>query len=212
MDFKCLCGKTFNKKEFKKHFRDCNNFKEKYKNFDLKLSQLLYKYCKININLIMIKFLLERFVKLIAHKINFLNAKSSIPLPHNFDYKKKYNSNNNRNYNNNCNNNYYLNKFKIPHNFSKDMKTVNINIKINNTSNIPNVNTFFNPSCEVHKKRNISERKTKEIPNKNKKFYNLEKSRVIIFEIRKKENNENRKKSPIKIMSILNEDIYIKKE
>ena len=44
MEFQCMCGIKVNKKEFKLHYRNCNQFLEKYKDFDFKISSQISKY------------------------------------------------------------------------------------------------------------------------------------------------------------------------
>ena len=64
----CKCCKIFDKKNFTNHFKNCKDFKNEFKDFDLKLSLLLKKYIDID-NLILIKYLFKEYLKLIKHKI-----------------------------------------------------------------------------------------------------------------------------------------------
>ena len=64
----CKCCKIFNKNNFPNHFKYCEDFKNEFKDFDLKLSLLLKQYIDID-NLILIKHLFKEYLKLINHKI-----------------------------------------------------------------------------------------------------------------------------------------------
>ena len=65
---KCCCQISFNEYVFKEHFLKCKSFKEKFKDFDNKLSLLLKEYNNIE-DLNYIKYLLKSFIKLIDYKI-----------------------------------------------------------------------------------------------------------------------------------------------
>ena len=88
MEIQCICGIKYNKKQFKQHFRNCNHFLEKYKDFDFKISTAISKLFQTKKNSLIIIFLLERYIKLIKHKNkdNELNIKRSLSI-------KKYNAN-----------------------------------------------------------------------------------------------------------------------
>ena len=64
----CVCKKKFNKTEFKKHHKNCNAFKNKFYDFDLRIGQLLKEYLLVKENSSIIKFLFQRYIKLIDHK------------------------------------------------------------------------------------------------------------------------------------------------
>ena len=66
----CECGKTFEEKEFMKHFKNCEKLINKYKDFDCKIANCLKAYIKNKDNLIIIKFLFKRFISLLEHKLN----------------------------------------------------------------------------------------------------------------------------------------------
>ena len=69
-----MCGIKVNKKDFKLHYRNCNHFLEKYEDFDFKISSQISKhFTKKNASIII--FLLERYIKLIKHKIEKKNIK-----------------------------------------------------------------------------------------------------------------------------------------
>ena len=74
MEIQCMCGIKVNKKDFKLHYRNCNHFLEKYEDFDFKISSQISKhFTKKNASIII--FLLERYIKLIKHKIEKKNIK-----------------------------------------------------------------------------------------------------------------------------------------
>ena len=64
----CVCKKIFNKTEFKKHHKNCKAFKKKFYDFDLRIGQLLKEYLLVKENSSIIKFLFQRYIKLIDHK------------------------------------------------------------------------------------------------------------------------------------------------
>ena len=67
--FKCYCEKEFNKNNFKRHFRICTFFIDKFKSFDNTMTLFLKYYLKTQKDLCNFRFLLERFIKLIDDKI-----------------------------------------------------------------------------------------------------------------------------------------------
>ena len=64
----CVCKKKFNKTEFKKHHKNCKAFKKKFYDFDLRIGKLLKDYLLEKENSSIIKFLFQRYIKLIEHK------------------------------------------------------------------------------------------------------------------------------------------------
>ena len=66
----CLCGKEISKEDFERHFISCSTFKEKFNKFDLKLSMLIKIYSSSKEELVFVKFMLKRFIKLINYKLN----------------------------------------------------------------------------------------------------------------------------------------------
>ena len=72
----CICHQKFNKTEFKKHHKNCKAFKTKFYDFDLRIANLLKEYLLVKENSSIIKFLFQRYIKLIDHKFkdqNFAN-------------------------------------------------------------------------------------------------------------------------------------------
>ena len=64
----CVCKQKFNKTEFKNHHKNCKAFKKKFYDFDLKIAKLLKEYLLVKENSSIIKFLFQRYIKLIDHK------------------------------------------------------------------------------------------------------------------------------------------------
>jgi hypothetical protein len=64
----CVCKQKFNKTEFKKHHKNCKDFKEIFNDFDLRIGNLLKEYLLVKENSSIIKFLFQRYIKLIDHK------------------------------------------------------------------------------------------------------------------------------------------------
>ena len=132
---KCCCKNLFDKNVFKEHFKTCNLFKEKFKDFDCKLSLLLKDYNNIE-DLNLIKYLLRSFIKLINYKLEKYKKKEKKEEEgesnYEFDKKKettkilnKININSIRNPNKNIiietkesNNEYYYTKYLFQSIFS----------------------------------------------------------------------------------------------
>ena len=163
MDIQCICGNKYDKKEFKKHFKNCCKFIEKFKDFDFKISQLIKKYYKVK-HAIIIQFLLQRYIKIIEHKIRKYqedNSDFNIRKIQSYEKKNKnienetklinpfyviddiikYNKNNL-----NINNNNLINYYNINNNMNN-----NINNKINNNFN--NDENLLNIKCTVKPKK-----------------------------------------------------------
>ena len=144
MNIKCICGFEFNKKEFKRHFRNCERFLNKFKDFDFNISKTLAKYFKFE-NGSIIKFLLQRYVKLISHKIKSSEEQNNIRKAKTEDNKKQNNSNvSNNNIKNFVNPFFEIQKDKIENknNINNDILNPIFGIqqkfieKINNKNNI----------------------------------------------------------------------------
>jgi hypothetical protein len=91
---KCICGKELNNNKFKNHFRNCNSFFDRFKQFDMKISFLLSKYLAVKENVILVLFLFKEYIKLIEKKINS-NIQNKIQKCSNdsYSFKKKFTSN-----------------------------------------------------------------------------------------------------------------------
>ena len=75
----CVCQQKFKKNDFKIHYKKCKIFKTKFYDFDLRIGMLLQHYLLVKENSSIIKFLFQRYIKLIDHKfktkeINIINA------------------------------------------------------------------------------------------------------------------------------------------
>ena len=66
---KCTCGKTFQESEFINHFKNCNQFKDEFKNFDSKVIELIKPFTNSIDNLKILKFLLNAYNEKIGKKL-----------------------------------------------------------------------------------------------------------------------------------------------
>ena len=66
---KCICGNEFEEKFFKKHYRKCTLFINKFNKFDYKISILLEEYLFEIKNIFIIRYLMKRYLKLIDKRI-----------------------------------------------------------------------------------------------------------------------------------------------
>ena len=117
-NIKCLCGKVFDEKNFIFHCKYCKLFLNKFTKFDFAIARTLEKYLYNKENLVIIKFMLKRYLKLIEKKMkkfkthnilcqmnNFMNKNNIIyDNMYNYNFNNSINSFNN---NNNINNNKY---------------------------------------------------------------------------------------------------------
>ena len=149
---KCICGKELNKNMFKNHFRNCNSFFDRFKQFDMKISFLLNKYLAVRENMILVKFLFKEYIKLIEKKINS-NIQNKI---------KKY-----------SNDSYTFKKRFTPNEIKKRL-SFNINNIILNKDKNDYITYNPNPrfSTEIIKKSFLYENILKSFSNQNKKQIN----------------------------------------
>ena len=160
-----MCGKKYDKKEFKKHFKNCHKFLEKFKDFDFKISELIKKYYKIK-NASIIQFLLQRYIKLIEHKIRKSQEDNNNNIRKIQIYEKKYK-------------NFELKKINPFYVISKDIniKNDNYNINNNNFNKLISYNpeNSLNIKCSVKPKKfknnNIIKEYINKIKQKNKRNY-----------------------------------------
>ena len=142
----CTCKKEFNITLFKKtHYKECQAFKNKFKEFDLRMVTLLKKFIVDNEDFYLVKFLLTGYIKLINKMIN--------------DYNKKIKEMEN-------------DTEKYNEHMTKDNEKEIVNIKeekiLNNDNSIENKNIF-----NVFLKDNISKRiKKNNDLNLNNSIYN----------------------------------------
>ena len=125
----CLCGGEYTQKDFKKHYTFCNVFKERFSNFDLKMTMLLKNNTKED--LLFIQILLKRYIKIISNLLN-----------ENYGYKKnKFNDEiNNYNYCNK-NQNFIKNINKIPEDIKKP------DVKVETKTDKTTINDITNRSA-----------------------------------------------------------------
>ena len=177
MEIQCICGIKYNKKLFKQHFRNCNQFLEKYKDFDFKISTAISKLFQAKKNSTIIIFLLERYIKLIKHK----NKDKEINIKRSLSVKKykenppsKDKDNNNKSIDNNINNKNsniqnFLAKlnYKSSNDFPKNKKIDNCFIRNNCIIKKKNNNELYNKLRIFQKRNEISFEllKQKDIPN-----------------------------------------------
>ena len=77
---KCECGELFSKQNFKTHYKKCAELIHKFKEFDFKMIQLIKKYLNSKERLILIKFFLQRYVKILSYQLSkIFNNKIIIP-------------------------------------------------------------------------------------------------------------------------------------
>ena len=70
----CLCGNSFKKNKFKTHIKNCIEFCNKFKDFDLSISKFIKKNIKSYSEII--KFLFHRYIKLINHITKRFHSKN----------------------------------------------------------------------------------------------------------------------------------------
>ena len=66
---KCVCGIIFEISDFKKHFTECQKFKECFSDFDSQLSKFIKSNSKPKEQLLIIKFVFEQYIKILDKKI-----------------------------------------------------------------------------------------------------------------------------------------------
>ena len=72
-NIKCKCGKNFNSFQFKKRFKNCSSFKEKFDKFDFKMNMSLKEYItKADVCFVKI------IIKLYIHIIDKIKKKNNI--------------------------------------------------------------------------------------------------------------------------------------
>ena len=69
-EIKCECGDIFKKQDFKNHFRKCIDLISKFQAFDYKMIQLIKTYINSKESMIIIKFFLQRYIKILNFKLN----------------------------------------------------------------------------------------------------------------------------------------------
>ena len=106
-EIKCVCGIIFEISDFKKHFTECQKFKECFSGFDEQLSKFIKSNSQPKEQLLIIKFVFGQFIKIIDKKIkgNFVEISKA--------FKESFiNSLQEKNDNNDVNNEQILNDKK----------------------------------------------------------------------------------------------------
>ena len=75
---KCVCGKKYELDNFINHFNKCELFYIQYKDFDFKIVQLLKQFITSRESLIIIIFLLNRFIESLKNKLKKNNFKNKL--------------------------------------------------------------------------------------------------------------------------------------
>ena len=65
----CICGNKYGEHILKKHIKECSLFREKFEDFDFKISKLLQQILYNKTNIILVRFLFKRYIKIMNHKI-----------------------------------------------------------------------------------------------------------------------------------------------
>lgn len=66
---KCVCGIIYENTDFSHHIKKCEKFKEVFSDFDKKISTIIKAYSNPKEQLLIIKFILERYVSILDRKI-----------------------------------------------------------------------------------------------------------------------------------------------
>ena len=176
--FKCICGEKYNKNIFKKHYKKCKLFLNKYSEFDNIISHYLNNFSLEELQ--HIKFLFNRYIKLIDFKINKNQQNNNIiyTINNNFGNNSPYNNEDSFNNYEYIKHQIITNEIKIKVNQKKEpisnidfsyansflqsiasLKCIknwfhlyNINENINN-SNFPLINEFYNLLFNIYNKK-----------------------------------------------------------
>ena len=78
-EIKCVCGEIFIIKDFKKHFKDCQKFKNEFHDFDNNISNLIKSYSQPKGNLLLIRFIFKEYINILNKQIkgNFVEISRS---------------------------------------------------------------------------------------------------------------------------------------
>ena len=68
-EIKCVCGIIYDNNDFEQHIKDCDKFKEAFGEFDNKISQLIKDHSNPKKKLLIIKFILNRYIDILDRKI-----------------------------------------------------------------------------------------------------------------------------------------------
>lgn len=174
----CMCGIEYNKKEFKKHFRHCNKFLEKYKDFDLKISREISKHFKLENNGAIIIFFFKKYIKLINDRIkekkNYTSNQN--PFYEIFNGKSINNSGNSSfNLNNKLNPDLYKNKCTTQQNnfYQKDVLSPKNTVRNYGELKLFQENNEIKSGPLKYSFKKIAEKKNNKLGNKIINPYNI---------------------------------------
>ena len=68
-EIKCVCGIIYENDEFGKHIKKCEKFIETFSDFDSKISKLIKNYSNPKEQLLIIKFILNRYINILDIQI-----------------------------------------------------------------------------------------------------------------------------------------------
>ena len=116
-EIKCVCGTIYENTDFNSHIKKCEQFKEVFTDFDNKISKFIKSYSNPKEQLLIIKFILERYVNILDRKIRGHFVEITNAFKESFikslEENKKDNENNSLEGNNNENINYYEKMFFV---------------------------------------------------------------------------------------------------
>ena len=119
-EIKCVCGIIFETSAFKKHFTECQRFKESFGEFDEQLSKFIKSYSQPKEQLLIIKFVFELYIKIIDKKIKGHFVEISKAFKESFiNSLQEKDKNNNNKIENNLNINEHNYKYKNINEYDK---------------------------------------------------------------------------------------------
>ena len=68
-EIKCVCGNIYENNDFRHHYKECAQFKEVFNDFDKKISKYIKSHSNPKEQLLLIKFIFERYVNILDRKI-----------------------------------------------------------------------------------------------------------------------------------------------
>ena len=97
-EIKCVCGTIYEDNDFSNHIKKCEIFREAFSDFDNQISKLIKSYSHPKEQLVIIKFILQKYVKILDKKIrgNFVEITKAFKdsFIKSFDENRKDNENN----------------------------------------------------------------------------------------------------------------------
>ena len=115
-EIKCVCGTIYENNDFNQHIKKCEQFREVFTDFDNQISKLIKSHSNPKENLVIIKFILKKYVDILNRKIrgNFVEITNAFKesFIKSLEDNKKENENNFLEDNINC----YEKKFSIDNN------------------------------------------------------------------------------------------------